>query len=161
LADLFRGTLANSSYEVPLKEEWNLARRYLHIEKLRLGNRLQVEWAVDTVPMNALIPQLTIQPLVENAIYHGIEHIPEGGTITIAGTVEATGKKGQQRITITITNPVPGYTPPKERVSNKMAQENIRMRLAAYYGNKGKLLAKKVDAMYELTLHFPYIAARK
>lgn len=161
LADLFRGTLANASYEVQLKEEWNLARRYLHIEKLRLGSRLQVEWAVDTVPMDALIPQLTIQPVVENAIYHGIEHIPEGGTITIAGTIEGSGKKENQRITITITNPVPGYTPPKERASNKMAQENIRMRLAAYYGNKGKLLAKKVDGMYELILQFPYITARK
>jgi two-component system sensor histidine kinase AlgZ len=161
LADLFRGTLANASYEVQLKEEWNLARRYLHIEKLRLGNRLQVEWAVDTVPMDALIPQLTIQPLVENAIYHGIEHIPEGGTITIAGSVEGSGKRDNQRITIRISNPVPSYTPPKERVSNKMAQENIRMRLSAYYGIKGKLLASKVDSTYELTLQFPYIAARK
>ncbi|MGD8941449.1 MAG: histidine kinase [Gammaproteobacteria bacterium] len=165
LADLFRGTLANASYEVQLKEEWNLARRYLHIEKLRLGSRLQVEWAVDTVPMDALIPQLTIQPLVENAIYHGIEHIPEGGTITVAGTISGanvgSGKKDKQLITITVTNPVPAYTPPKERVSNKMAQENIRMRLAAYYGNKGKLLARKVDAMYELTLQFPYISARQ
>lgn len=164
LADLFRGTLANASYEVPLKEEWNLARRYLHIEKLRLGSRLQVEWAVDTVPKDALIPQLTIQPLVENAIYHGIEHIPEGGTIIIAGTLEGKnsgGKKDGQRITITIRNPVPNYTPPKERVSNKMAQENIRMRLSAYYGNKGKFLAKKVDGMYEINLQFPYITARQ
>lgn len=161
LADLFRGTLANASYEVQLKEEWNLARRYLHIEKLRLGSRLQVEWAVDTIPMNALLPQLTIQPLVENAIYHGIEHIPEGGTIIIAGTLEGGGIQANQRITISISNPVPNYTPPKERVSNKMAQENIRMRLAAYYGNRGKLSAKKVDSMYEIILQFPYISARK
>jgi two-component system sensor histidine kinase AlgZ len=161
LADLFRGTLANASYEVQLKEEWNLARRYLHIEKLRLGNRLQLEWAVDNVPMDALIPQLTIQPLVENAIYHGIENIPEGGTITIAGSIEGEGKRENQRITIHISNPVPEYTPPKERASNKMAQENIRMRLSAYYGNKGKLLAKKVDSTYEITLQFPYIVARK
>lgn len=155
LADLFRGTLANVSYEVPLKEEWNLARRYLRIEKLRLGQRLQVEWAVDTIPMNALLPQLTIQPLVENAIYHGIEHIPEGGTIMIAGTME------KNLISITITNPVPSYTPPKERASNKMAQENIRLRLAALYGNRGKLLSNMVDSIYEITLQFPYIEARK
>ena len=159
LADLFRGTLANVSYEVPLTEEWDLAKRYLRIEELRLGERLHVAWAVNSVPSNALIPQLTIQPLLENAIYHGIEHLPEGGTITINGAIE--GKKDNQRISITITNPVPTYTPPKERVSNKMAQENIRLRLAALYGNKGKLLAKKVDSMYELTLQFPYISARK
>ena len=159
LADLFRGTLANASYEVPLTDEWDLAKRYLRIEELRLGDRLQVQWCVDQVPGNALIPQLTIQPLLENAIYHGIEHIPEGGTITINGSLD--GQKGGQRITITITNPLPTYTPPKERVSNKMAQENIRMRLAALYGNKGKLLAKKVDSIYELTLQFPYINTRQ
>lgn len=159
LADLFRGTLANASYEVPLTDEWDLAKRYLRIEELRLGDRLQVQWGVDQVPGNALIPQLTIQPLLENAIYHGIEHIPEGGTITINGSLD--GQKGGQRITITITNPLPTYTPPKERVSNKMAQENIRMRLAALYGNKGKLLAKKVDSIYELTLQFPYINTRQ
>jgi len=159
LADLFRGTLANASYEVPLTDEWDLSKRYLRIEELRLGDRLQVVWNVDKVPDNALIPQLTIQPLLENAIYHGIEHISEGGTINISGTLE--GKDRNQRITITITNPLPTYTPPKERVSNKMAQENIRMRLAALYGNKGKLFAQKVDSMYELTLQFPYIVARK
>jgi two-component system sensor histidine kinase AlgZ len=159
LADLFRGTLANASYEVPLTDEWDLAKRYLRIEELRLGERLQVQWAVDNVPANALIPQLTIQPLLENAIYHGIEHLPEGGVITISGVIE--GQKDNQRINITITNPIPAYTPPKERVSNKMAQENIRMRLSALYGNKGKLLSKKVDSIYELGLQFPYIIARK
>jgi two-component system sensor histidine kinase AlgZ len=154
LADLFRGTLANSSYEVQLKDEWNLARRYLRIEKLRLGERLQVEWEVDTVPKNALIPQLTIQPLVENAIYHGIEHVPNGGAIVIRATID------DDIITLTITNPVPDYTPPKERTSNKMAQENIKLRLAAFYGKNGQLSAKQVDSMYELTMQFPYIQAR-
>jgi two-component system sensor histidine kinase AlgZ len=159
LADLFRGSLANASYEVPLTEEWDLAKRYLRIEELRLGERLSVEWAVNQVPGDALIPQLTVQPLLENAIYHGIEHLPQGGTIRISGAME--NQYNNQRISITITNPLPAYTPPKERVSNKMAQENIRMRLEALYGNKGKLLAKKVDSMYELTLQFPYINARK
>lgn len=155
LADLFRGTMANASYEVQLKDEWNLARRYLRIEKLRLGSRLQLEWAVDTIPKNAVIPQLTIQPLVENAIYHGIEHLPEGGTITIRGFME------DDIIHLTISNPVPDYTPPKERASNKMAQENIKLRIAAFYGKKGKLSVGKVDSNYELTLHFPYIQAKQ
>lgn len=155
LADLFRGTLANTSYEVPLKDEWNLTRRYLRIEKLRLGSRLQVEWIVDTVPKDALIPQLTIQPLVENAIYHGIEHVPEGGTITVKGHIQ------NDCITITITNPVLDYTPPKVRASNKMAQENIKLRLEALYGKKGKLSAENVDSMYKLVLQFPYIRTRE
>lgn len=150
LADLFRGTLSDSS-EVPIKDEWNLARRYLRIEKLRLGQRLQVEWSVDTVPKNALMPQLTIQPLVENAIYHGIEHVENGGSIIIAGSIEG------DMITITITNPVPGSADTQQsRVSNKMAQENTRLRMEAMYGKRGKLAVKQEGSQYRLTLNFPY-----
>ncbi|MDH5324401.1 MAG: histidine kinase [Gammaproteobacteria bacterium] len=149
LADLFRGTLADSN-EVPIKDEWNLARRYLRIEKLRLGKRLQVEWSVDTIPSNALMPQLTIQPLVENAIYHGIEHVENGGTIVIAGTIE------DDLISITITNPVPATTAIQSRTSNKMAQENTRLRLQASYGKRGKLAVKLEGTHYQLTLSFPY-----
>ena len=64
-------------------------------------------------------------------------------------------------IHLTISNPVPDYTPPKERASNKMAQENIKLRIAAFYGKKGKLSVEKVDSNYELTLHFPYIQAKQ
>jgi two-component system sensor histidine kinase AlgZ len=155
LADLFRGTLAESSYEVRLKDEWELANRYLHIEKLRMRDRLNVTWDIDGLPGDALIPQLTIQPLLENAIYHGIEHIRDGGTITITGQLE------NDIITITIVNPMPEYTRPSERVGNKMAQENIRQRLSALYGSQGKLQVNESKAQYELTIRFPYVQERQ
>ena len=155
LADLFRGTLADSSYEVRLKDEWELAKRYLRIEGLRMGDRLEVRWDVDELPDNALIPQLTIQPLLENAIYHGLEHMREGGIISI------TGKLDKDLITITIVNPVPEYRQPAERASNKMAQENIRQRLSALYGMQGRLLASQTGTQYELTIKFPYIQERQ
>jgi len=154
LADLFRGTLADSSYEVRLEEEWELAKRYLHIEELRMGNRLKVQWNVDILPKNALIPQLTIQPLLENAIYHGIEHIRDGGTILINGRLE------KDIITICITNPMPEYTRPLERNSNKMAQENIKQRLLALYGHQGRLQVSQSGTQYELTIRFPYVQER-
>ena len=86
LADLFRVNLADARTRVPLGEELALTRRYLHIEQLRLGERLTVEEDTAGVPQDAAIPMLTIQPLVENAVYHGIEPLPEGGAIRAAGT---------------------------------------------------------------------------
>lgn len=154
LADLFRGTLADTSYEVRLKDEWELAKRYLHIEKLRMGDRLNVEWHVDDLPDDALIPQLTIQPLLENAIYHGIEHIRDGGTINISGNLI------NNLITIIIVNPVPKETRQSSREGNQMAQENIKQRLSAVYGHQGRLNVSQSGVQYVLTISFPYIQER-
>jgi two-component system sensor histidine kinase AlgZ len=151
LADLFRGTLANTSYEVRLKDEWELAKRYLHIEKLRMGERLNVEWNVDDLPDDALIPQLTLQPLVENAIYHGIEHIRDGGTINISGNLI------NNLITIIIVNPVPKETRQSSREGNQIAQENIKQRLSAVYGHQGRLNVSQSGIQYVLTISFPYM----
>lgn len=150
LADLFRGTLATGTIEHRLQDEWDLCKRYLHIEKLRLGERLKIDWSVDSVPMDALIPQLIIQPLLENAIYHGIEHIHGGGTINIKGELD------QDTITITITNPVSPQTQSAQRNSNKMAQENVTQRLAALYGQKAKLTIDEGNHIYRLAIQFPY-----
>ena len=119
-----------------------------------MGDRLKVQWNVDDLPENALIPQLTLQPLLENAIYHGIEHIRDGGTIVINGQLE------KDIITISIINPMPEYTRPLERASNKMAQENIRQRLSALYGHKGRLQVSQTGTQYELTIRFPYVQER-
>jgi len=155
LADLFRDTLADSSYEAKLSEEIDITKRYLRIEKLRLGHRLEVDWSLDTVPMNALIPQLTIQPMVENAIYHGIEHIQGGGTILIEGTYE------NDTISIKVSNPLPIKEYKQLRESNKMAQENIKMRLAVLYGDKGKLSVNQDENCYEICISFPYLSHTK
>ena len=74
LADLMRANLnASAKDRTTLKEELETAAIYQRIEKLRLGDRLKVRWDVDALPMRALIPSLTVQPLLENAVYHGIE----------------------------------------------------------------------------------------
>ena len=73
LADLFRANLSEKRNQIPLADEIDIARTYQRIEQLRLGDRLQVEWEVDALPRDALVPGLTLQPLLENAIYHGIE----------------------------------------------------------------------------------------
>jgi len=150
LADLFRGSLSDTSHEVTLEKEIELSKRYLHIERLRLGDRLKEAWAVDDLPKDALIPQLTLQPMIENAIYHGIEHLNEGGTISI------NGKMINDIISITITNPVSDYTRTLQRESNKMAQENVALRLNALYGETGKVSISDQDGFYLLTLVFPY-----
>jgi len=184
LADLFRSSLADANYEVRLKDEWELARRYLHIEELRLRERLQVQWSIDSLPEDALIPQLTIQPLLENAIYHGLEHLPQGGTIVIEGSMEtikpgalaaATTDLGQestqsfhlagqssqiQCITISITNPMPELTRATQRESNKMAQENVRLRLEALYLGMGKLSVENRGNIYRTIIRFPYLKQR-
>ena len=136
-------------------DEWELSKRYLQIEKLRMGDRLKVEWQVDELPDNALIPQLTIQPLLENAIYHGIEQLRDGGTININGKLE------NKQITITIINPLPKDARPQSRVSNKMAQENIKQRLSAVYGSQGRLKVNHSGTQYELIISFPYIQERQ
>ena len=131
LADLFRASLSDARTLVTLGDEFDLVRRYLAIEGLRLGARLQVEWAVDEVPTSARIPQLSLQPLVENAIYHGIEPAADGGVIRIAGRCEGA------RIKLEVINPVrPGGG---REGGNKLAQENVRQRLAAHFGEHGRL----------------------
>ncbi len=87
LADLFRATLRDSHSPLRLKEEFELTRVYQRIEELRLGERLKVRWDVADLPMRAFVPGLTIQPLLENAIYHGIEPLDRGGTVTVSGRV--------------------------------------------------------------------------
>src|SRR6266480_3362370 len=100
LADLFRATLSDKRDTITLAEELEVARTYQRMEQLRLGGRLQVEWKTDPLPANALVPHLMIQPLLENAIYHGIEPRAEGGTVTITGEV------GGGLVTIVLRNPL-------------------------------------------------------
>jgi len=87
LADLLRANLGTQKNRTSLKQELEVAAIYQRIEKLGLGDRLKVRWNVAELPMRAQIPSLTIQPLLENAIYHGIELLPEGGQVVVTGKV--------------------------------------------------------------------------
>ncbi len=148
LADLFRASLGEGRGTITLAEELDLTRRYLHMEQLRLGDRLAVEWRLEGVPEDARIPPLTLQPLVENAIYHGIEPLAGGGIVVITGAVDGEG------ITLAVTNPVAEGR--SERVGNRIAVDNVRQRLAHHFGAQGGLTAEPTDGHYRVQLHIPY-----
>lgn len=150
LADLFRASLSDTRVRIPLSEELELCHRYLEIESLRLGDRLRQNWNIDQLPRDALVPPLLVQPLLENAIYHGIEPLTDGGTI------EIDGKLVDRLIEISIRNPLDGHSTQHRSSGNKIAQENIRERLAGLYGTRGKLIIDSDDQNYQVTISFPY-----
>jgi two-component system sensor histidine kinase AlgZ len=152
LAELFRATLRDSERPLLLQEELELARMYQRIEELRLGQRLAVRWEVAELPMRSLIPGLTIQPLLENAIYHGIEPLDQGGTVTVAGRVDG------KQIAITVSNPVapaPAEAPGAGHAGNRLALENIQQRLRLAYGDRASLAIEHGASQYRVTLRFP------
>jgi two-component system sensor histidine kinase AlgZ len=83
MADLFRDLMSENRDLVPLAQEIALCHQYLDLEKLRLEDRLIITWQIDSMPSDAMIPPLIMQPLLENAVYHGIEPLPEGGEIKV------------------------------------------------------------------------------
>ncbi len=150
LADLFRATLRDSHSPLRLKEEFELTRVYQRIEELRLGERLKVRWDVADLPMRAFVPGLTIQPLLENAIYHGIEPLDRGGTVTVSGRVVAGS------IEIAVTNPVAPARNGHSRAGNRIALDNIRQRLALAYDLAATLTIEQPAGEYRVTIRFPY-----
>ena len=148
LSDLFRVSLSDARKQVRLEEELELCHRYIEIEQLRLGDRLKINWDLD-VPNDAQVPALLLQPLLENAIYHGIESQTEGGSIEIKGQLE------DKQIKFTLTNLLPSESI-KQKQGNQLAQANIRERLNALYADKGTLEITEDDEHYKVTLQFPY-----
>jgi two-component system sensor histidine kinase AlgZ len=149
LADLFRVSLSDARKQVPLEEELELCQRYLEIEQLRLGDRLDVHWDLD-VPNDAQVPALLLQPLLENAIYHGIESQTEGGSISIKGQLN------NKQIEFLVTNSLPDENSQQRQQGNQLAQDNVRERLTALYAHRGKLDISENDGMYQVSLQFPY-----
>ncbi|HEX5049590.1 MAG TPA: histidine kinase [Gammaproteobacteria bacterium] len=151
LADLFRATLRDSQSRPRLSEELELTRMYQRIEQQRLGDRLQVRWDVSDLPMDARLPGLTIQPLLENAIYHGVEPLDRGGTVTI------TGRAAGGKIEIAVLNPLaPARAGHAERAGNRIALDNIRQRLGLAYGPDGALDVERGADSFKVTVRFPY-----
>ena len=148
LADLFRASLRDAREFHSLAEELTLCRRYLEIEALRLGDRLKIEWAIADLPSDALLPPLLIQPLLENAVYHGIEPRVEGGTIRI------TGRRDGKQLILEISNPMSSQKSASK--GNQIAQENIRARLATLYGARGGMSVKQEDDLFHVSLNWPY-----
>jgi len=153
LSDLFRASLSDSASTVTIKEELEISRTYQRIEQHRLGNRLAVEWLVASLPPRARIPALSVQPLLENAVYHGIERLANGGTIVVQGSYdEATGV-----IEICVQNPLPedaqGAMP--SHAGNRMALDNLRQRFALTWGPRASVAADISGDSYRVQLRFP------
>ncbi|MCG8378441.1 MAG: histidine kinase, partial [Proteobacteria bacterium] len=151
LADLFRASLLEPVELVKLSDEWRICETYLRIEQLRLDNRLEIEWDINTLPNDALIPPLSLQPLLENAIYHGIERLPEGGAVRIAGAFH------NDQLIINIINPLPPENIEDQHHGNKQAQDNIRQRLLALFDKRGDLSVSTNENMYRVTITLPYL----
>lgn len=147
LSRLFRASLKDSGNEVTVEEEVSLCQRYARIEQLRMGERLQLDWQIDESVRAQTIPLLTLQPLLENAIYHGIQPLAQGGVVTVAATV----KDG--RVLLSVRNPRPSGESPHR--GNRMALENIRHRLQALYGEEARVDARPLDDQYEVVVSYP------
>ena len=148
LSDLLRASLSGTRNQTSIKEELEVAAIYHRIEKLRLGDRLNVRWDIAELPMRARIPSLTIQPLIENAIYHGIELLPDGGDVVVSG------KRDGRYLQIAVSNPVaPGKSRGKD--GNKMTMANIRQRFELAYGSRASVDINDADDRYTVTLRFP------
>jgi two-component system sensor histidine kinase AlgZ len=150
LAELFRASIGDAGLQIELREELAMARVYQRIEQLRLGSRLHVDWRVDGLPERALIPALTLQPLLENAIYHGIEPQPEGGTVTV------TGERHGDMLYLSVANPLPPGESMHRHEGNRMALANIRERLLLACGRRAKLAIDDGPDTFRVTVAFPY-----
>jgi two-component system sensor histidine kinase AlgZ len=153
LADLFRVFMRDARELVALDDEVVTCKEYLAIEQLRLGERLKVVWQLDDMPGDALLPSLLLQPLIENAVHHGIEPSSEEGTIAI--TVGRTG----DRVRVEILNPIPPAT--QSRSGNQMALSNVRERLMLLYDIEADLKTGAEGDRFRLQLEFPYRKERR
>jgi two-component system sensor histidine kinase AlgZ len=148
LAELYRMLMTDTRTLTSLEREIEVTRQYLSLEHLRLGERLRVEWDVAGAPGDALVPPLLLQPLVENAVYHGIEPGADAGLIRIAITRDG------DRVRVVLTNP---YHPEHQhRQGNRMALANIRERLALHFDAEAKLDAGVNGTNYEIGMIMPY-----
>jgi len=149
LCDLFRVLMADNRQLSTLQQEVDLSRRYLNLEQLRLGERLQVEWHIDNMPPDAQIPPLVLQPLLENAVYHGIEPRTEPGVININIFLR------NDQVHIVLRNPY--QREGDHHAGNKMAMENIRERLSLHFDVEASLSAVLRGNTYQVQIVMPYL----
>jgi two-component system sensor histidine kinase AlgZ len=148
LAELYRVLMQDNRRLTTLADELALCRQYLNLEQLRLGERLQVHWDIETMPGDALVPQLLLQPLVENAIFHGIEPGLEQGTVLIRIT------RDKDQVRFLLANPY--HLDHHHRAGNRMALANIRERLALHFDVEARLAAEVKGDKFEIRIVLPY-----
>ncbi|KAF0205719.1 MAG: two-component system LytT family sensor histidine kinase [Gallionellaceae bacterium] len=149
MSDLFRMAMADNRELVALKREVELSRQYLALEQLRLGDRLKVDWQTQDMPQDALVPPLMLQPLLENAVYHGIEPMHDGGEITVK--LYRSGKE----MHLDVYNPCQAQG--KNHTGNKMALANIRERLDLQFDLEASYSVDAGKDYYRVHIQIPYI----
>ena len=149
LSDLFRASLAKPGVLVPWCEELELAQSYLSIEKYRLGERLQLEWDIEELPARLPIPQLTLQPLLENALIHGIQPRIEGGLVRVEGRYR------DGIFELCVSNPYDPEAQTKPSRGTRQALHNIEARLTAIFGVQARLIVECRDGRHFTCLRYP------
>ncbi len=151
LSELIRALMQDTRTLAPLEREIELCQAYLAIEQLRLGERLQAEWHTDKAPYDALIPPLVLQPLVENAVYHGIEPNPEGGLVSV------NIYRSKDEMHCIIKNPF--YPHDTHQGGNRLAMDNIKERLALHFDAEASLKTQLQQGHYTVHIVWPYITS--
>ena len=153
LADLFRVLMRDNRELAPLSDEVELCRQYLELEQLRLGDRLVIDWNVKSMPAEALVPPLVLQPLLENAVYHGIEPSPTPGVLSINIFLS------RDEVHAILRNPYVA-TGARHHAGNRMALDNIRERLALHFDAEARLDSRVNRDVYEVHIRMPYRTAK-
>lgn len=151
LSDLFRHALVEQGETVTLAEELVLAQRYLAIEQVRFGNRLQVQWQIDPRAGTALLPPLLLQPLVENAVKHGVEPSSWGGRLRVSTELRGS------RVIVRITNTLPAESARSGQAApgHGIALANVRARLSLLHDVQTEFSAGLRSGLYEVRLTLP------
>lgn len=151
LADLFRGSMRRADQMIPLSEELDLAKKYLAMERRRLGDRLEVKWQVAELPDQAPVLPLILQPLLENAVTHGVQNLEAGGTVHVYGRSET------ESLVITVSNPVSETVQnlSKPAKGHGMALVNIRRRLELAFGERASLLTHNDESHFYAVMTLP------
>jgi len=152
LSDLFRTLMSEPRQFVRLADEIALLERYAALEQLRLGDRLQITWELDSAPADALLPPLVLQPLLENAVHHGVE--PGTGPGVVLVRIERRG----ERVLARIENPY--IEEQQKRAGNRMALDNIRERLLLFFDAEARLSSRVAGGRYLVELEMPYRSAK-
>ena len=142
LSDLFRVALERRQREAPLDDELEITRAYLNIEQVRLGDRLQLHWQIDDAARKIPVPLLSLQPLAENAVHHGITQLDAGGTIRISASLGLDA--GRPVLELFVENPVPET--PRSSEGTRLALANLTERLRLVYGDHASLRTQRVAA---------------
>ncbi|HFD13226.1 MAG TPA: GHKL domain-containing protein [Crenotrichaceae bacterium] len=154
MSELMRASLNTQNTLVTLTDELRLVHSYLNIESQRVGDRLSVEWNVDKSLCDACIPPLSLQPLVENAVYHGIEPNSDGGI------VEITAVKHKRSVVLMVRNTLSQNDRQENTTQGHgIALENVTARVNGWFGDQGKVVFSTVDGWFQARIIIPYVTS--